>query len=104
MSSIETAEVRSQFEFSPVITILRTCGKSALSGSMVDTTSTTKHSSPGIVVVVVGIVVVGVVVVVVGDENMVNEATQFSGGLATLSGSDTLMETDWPAHRPVLLC
>ena len=62
---------------------------------MVDTTSTTKHSSPGIVVVVVGtvVVVVGVVVVVVGGTwVMVNVASQFSGGSATPSGSVTLME------------
>jgi hypothetical protein len=49
---MDTAEVRSQFEFSPVITILRTCGSSpALSGRIVDMTDS-EQSSSGIVVVV----------------------------------------------------
>ena len=62
ISSIDTAVERSQLEFSPVITILRTCGSSpALSGRVVDSIFTIEHSSAGIVVVVV----VGCIVVVV---------------------------------------
>ena len=68
-SSIDTAVERSQSEFSPVITILRTCGSSpALNGRMVDITDT-EHSSAGIVVVVVvGCIVVVVVVTEVVDD------------------------------------
>ena len=44
--------------------------------------------------------VVGIVVVVVGDENMVNEAVQFSGGSKALSGSDTFMEHSLAGASP----
>ena len=76
ISSIDTTLVRSQFESSPVITILRTVGISpALSfrKAGAGSTDTTKHPSSGIVVVVLGttVVVVGTAVVVVVDSSVV---------------------------------
>ncbi len=64
ISSIDTTLVRSQFESSPVITILRTVGISpALSfrKAGAGSTDTIKHPSSGIVVVVLGTAVVVVV-------------------------------------------
>jgi len=80
---MDTAVLRFQFDPSPLMAILLITGRRNADLSFRkagEGVTVTVQSVCGIVVVVIGTVVV----VVIGDEIMVKEASQFSGGLATL--------------------